>query len=340
MSVSASKDALVAMLDSSVARPLLSWALRDRALIIMFHRFEHRDLGVHGDRIEDVTSMLALLRKAKVDFVPLDDLVSGLARGGDDRRNRRPQVAITIDDGYTDALDIGAPAFAAYDCPATVFVVPGVIDGNDWFWWDKVAFMLARTSRSRMDVEIGQDRVTATLGTSADSNRVGHDLIERLKRVPNHERLASLVNLEKHLDVQLPIAPPAQYQVSGWEDLRESENDGLRFGAHTQSHPILRMCSDAESIDEMHRSLDRVRAELKWPSGVFCYPNGTEHDFGARETTFLESQGLLGAVSTVPGTISVRGDAPRSPVSLYRLPRVVFDHRPGAMLRALLLPIV
>jgi len=340
MSVSASKDALVAMLDSPVARPLLSWALRDRALIIMFHRFENRDLGVHGDRVEDVTSMLALLRRAKVDFVPLDDLVSGLSREGDDRRNRRPQVAITIDDGYTDALDIGAPAFAAYDCPATVFVVPGIIDGNDWFWWDKIAFMLARTSRDRLDIAIGQDRMTATLGTPADSNRARHDLIERLKRVPNHERLASLVNLEKHLDVQLPIAPPARYQVSGWEALRASENDVLRFGAHTQSHPILRMCSDAESMDEMRHSLDRVNAELKWPSGVFCYPNGTANDFGSRETTYLESLGVLGAVSTIPGTISVRGDAPRSPVSLYRLPRVVFDHRPGAMLRALLLPIV
>src|SRR5579862_5104874 len=63
------------------------------------------------------------------DVVPLATVLGRAPATG------RPRVAITFDDGYRGALTVGAAELRARSLPATMFISPGLV-GGDGFWWD------------------------------------------------------------------------------------------------------------------------------------------------------------------------------------------------------------
>ena len=52
-------------------------------------------------------------------------------------------VAFTMDDGYEDQGEIAA-LFGRFDCPVTIFLTTGFIDGSVVLWWDQLAEILKR----------------------------------------------------------------------------------------------------------------------------------------------------------------------------------------------------
>jgi peptidoglycan/xylan/chitin deacetylase (PgdA/CDA1 family) len=96
-----------------------------------------------------------------------------------------------------------------------------------------------------------------------------------------------------------------------WDQAREMEAEGIDFGSHTATHPVLTTLADAAVRDELSRSRDRLHRELRRPSQWFCYPKGAFSD-GVLE---VARELYAGAVSTIRG--AVRHDDDR-----FRLPRV------------------
>ena len=78
--------------------------------------------------------------RAQATIVPLEDLLTPAAG---------PRVAITIDDGYTDALTDALPVLEAGDTPATVFVSTDTLEDGRVFWWDRLAALVYRASMTR-----------------------------------------------------------------------------------------------------------------------------------------------------------------------------------------------
>lgn len=77
--------------------------------------------GAHLDRLVETH-----------DVVPLADIVPGAEPSG------RPRAAVTFDDAYVGTLTAGFEELGRRDLPATVFVPPGLL-GGDGFWWDRLA---------------------------------------------------------------------------------------------------------------------------------------------------------------------------------------------------------
>lgn len=80
---------------------------------------------------------------SRFQVVPLGALMHDSARVGSGpaapaANRHRIRVAITFDDAYRGALKLGLPELASRGLPATVFVCPGLL-GNDGFWWDRLA---------------------------------------------------------------------------------------------------------------------------------------------------------------------------------------------------------
>jgi peptidoglycan/xylan/chitin deacetylase (PgdA/CDA1 family) len=65
-------------------------------------------------------------------IVPLQELIVAVRHEG------KPLAAITFDDAYRGALELGVPELIKRELPATVFVAPGLL-GCEGFWWDQVA---------------------------------------------------------------------------------------------------------------------------------------------------------------------------------------------------------
>lgn len=297
-------------------RPLM----RSRAVVFMLHRFRDPERGVEGQDLQELREGLAFLRRKRFQFIALDDLFKRLAEGAPVRRT----IAFTIDDGYYDQATIGAKVFAEYDCPVTTFVTSGFLDGQLWFWWDKIEYVFEVTRRDKVQVKLGDQELDYSLDGQPSRGRALSDFVARCKAVPEQEKLAAISRLATQAGVEMPACPPPRYAPMTWEEARRCEAGGMSFGPHTVTHPILSKTTDQESRKEIADSWARLQSQVQRPVPVFCYPNGGPADFGDREVATLRQLGLKGAVVGLPPGYAGKETYRRSPDGAFRIPRFGF----------------
>lgn len=167
--------------------------------------------------------------------------------------NGKPRFVITIDDGHignAQLIDI----FKKHSLRPTIFLCSCVVGTRRQFWW--------------------RHPKAAALG------------IERLKRLPNSERLDELgaVGFSQEADVDEPTALSVQdiEQMKSWVD----------FQSHGRFHPILTRCNPGACAVEINQSRQEVERLTGGNCLDFAYPNG---NYGEREITYLRSAGYRSA---------------------------------------------
>jgi hypothetical protein len=150
------------------------------------------------------------------------------------------------------------------------------------------------------------------------------DLVELLKRVSDEDRVSALEQIREQLVVDIPEAPPPEYAPLSWEQVRWLASQGVTFGPHTVTHPILSRTNDERSAMEICTSWDRIRAETPGAVPVFCYPNGTPGDFTAREIETVRQARMDAALATHPGYASAKEMTMSHASARYALPRFAF----------------
>ena len=78
--------------------------------------------------------------------------------------------------------------------------------------------------------------------------------------------------------------------------------NGISFGAHTHTHPILTRISTEEAEREILLSKQIIENELGTPVRLFAYPNGKQGDFNARIQEILIRSGFDAAVTLIHGS--------------------------------------
>ncbi|NNF29585.1 MAG: polysaccharide deacetylase family protein [Gemmatimonadetes bacterium] len=293
--------------------------LGGRATIFLLHRFHTGQPRHDGESVDGLRSTLEAMRRERYELAGLEDVVARLREGAP---FSRPTVAFTIDDGYRDFLELGADVFAAYDCPATVFLATGFLDGDVWLWWDQVDWILQSAPRGTVEWALGSGG-KLDLGPKGQRLGLAERLWEDCKRVGSKRRQAAIQELAEECGLQVPETPPADFAPLSWDEVRTLEGRGFTFGPHTVSHPVLARLDDATSASEIAGSWKRVIEEVATPIPIFAYPNGKAGDFGEREIETLAEQGLIAAVTTEQ---AYAGPERAVGTGAFRIPR--FDY-PG-----------
>lgn len=295
-------NGLKQLLRRAASAPAVSAALAPlmagRATIFMLHRFHDSERGSEGHDRSRLREALAFLRRERYNLIELGELFHRLRTGGPGLRRA---VAFTLDDGYADQVEVAGPVFAEFDCPATIFVTTGFLDGALWFWWDQIEYLFDRAVPGRFAIQLGDTRLSLSCEEPAGRAWARVQLTDACKRVPDAEKHAAIERLAAAAGVDLPTTPPKKYAAMSWDQLRAWESRGLTFGPHTVTHPILAQAGDEQSEREIAQSWHRLQAEARRPVPVFCYPNGQPGDFGPREYSILRGLGLDGAVVGSPG---------------------------------------
>lgn len=304
----------------AVARAL-SPLTRSRLTVFALHRVADPVFGIGGHSLTGLRRLLARLRR---DRWMVLDLEAGLDRLRDEPRTLKRALAFTLDDGYADVCSV-ASVFAEFDCPLTVFVATGFLDGTTWMWWDKIRYMIESTDLHslRLDTELHDGPLE--LSNPITARRSVYRVVERCKRLDHRDKLAAIEGLAAATGVSPPDKPPPQYAPLTWHEARALEGGGVRFGPHTVTHPILSRTTDDHSDHEIRESWRRVEQELRNPVPVFAYPNGLARDFGLREMNSVRRASLKGALTMEPGyaTPSV------TPADPYRTPRFAHSANPS-----------
>ncbi|MBX9856508.1 MAG: polysaccharide deacetylase family protein [Gemmatimonadaceae bacterium] len=304
----------------ALRQPLIAnavrWQREVRLVFMCFHRFGRSPLGEAGHDLDAVDEGLTWLRRAGFSFADLEDTVRGLIAG---RLPERPSVVVTIDDGYSDVLS-AVPIFAKHACPATVFLATDFLDRRAPLWWDQIQVLLSRAKGPlRLDAVAGVSW-QGRWDTPTEQLAEGERLIELVKRAKEPARFEVIEALGRQSGVELPLRELPGYQPLHWQEVRNLEREGLRFGPHTHTHPVLSALSDDEARTEIQHGYERLRAEVLRPVPILAYPNGTAWSFSERDVALLRSLGFIGGV-----TIDGRWRLPRlATLDPFRIGRLAF----------------
>jgi hypothetical protein len=106
-----------------------------------------------------------------------------------------------------------------------------------------------------------------------------------------------------------------------WDQVREMQEGGMRFAAHTVSHCLLPRENPERRFDELASSRRDVERETGRPCTLFCYPDGAATAEVARE---IEAAGYEGGLVT-----GARDVVPGPGLDLFRIPRKCINYRAG-----------
>jgi peptidoglycan/xylan/chitin deacetylase (PgdA/CDA1 family) len=303
-------------------------------LVLFMHRFaeDAERFGRHDPA--KLRSVLDRLHKAGATFVPLEQVMSVLS--GATAGDRKLAVSFTVDDGYADFAELGWPVFREFDCPVSLFVSPGVMSGDHWFWWDRLRWIMEHAEQPSIALEAEGARYLAQWIDEPSRHAVFEQACEWLKFRSTSELHEALRAYADWVGVSVPLIPPRHDRVLGWSELRQLERDGLRVGAHTMTHPILSRCTDTQAEWEIAESVRLVNANMERPLPVFAYPNGRPDDHGPREWQALREAQVPFAVTTVGGKLESTGWPSAGGNASYCLPRTSYRSQAGQIIREFL----
>jgi peptidoglycan/xylan/chitin deacetylase (PgdA/CDA1 family) len=320
-------------------------ALRDRAVVLMYHRvlpreawqrsWSHRGIVVTPETFD--RHMRFLREHFQVLSAP--EFVKALEAG-----EGFPPAAclVTFDDGWIDTYTEALPVLRRYGIPALVFLPSAYIGTGAQFWQERMGSILhAIWSRARADAAfagsaralLARHRLAAVLDLADRDVREG--IIEIVRRRKTGDQGDPQEVIRELTDLAGGIEPgsPGPDRFMDWEQIRAMHRDGVDFGAHGVSHRPLTTLSLAELRDEITVVRDSLQSALGQPPATIAYPNGDcdetvlgEVRRGAFSAGFSTRAGLVGASADrfAVRRVNIHEDTTSSlPMFLAKLIRVV-----------------
>ena len=227
-------------------------------------------------------------------FVSLDQVASGELRC----EGKRSCVAITFDDGYRDNFVHALPILRRMKIPATIFLTTGYVESGNLPWYDQVRLAFKLTVQSRFSLQ-----AMGGPSLSLESEELRHQAMQAalawLRTTHDVNRLRWLPELFRELRV--PSEPTLPATMLSWNEIRQMSKEGISFGAHTVTHPVLGGLQVSQLEDEILGSKKTIENRLQIPVRHFAYPFGKPADFGRDAKRIVQAAGFQTAVTTIPG---------------------------------------
>jgi peptidoglycan/xylan/chitin deacetylase (PgdA/CDA1 family) len=289
---------MLKMILDLTAHPLLTGAavslMAPWITVLMLHRLANPVTGVTGTSPEYLRKCLKYLRDNRYELISIDEAIH---RASNNSLPRKKWVTFTVDDGFHDQVVTASSIFQEFDCPTTYFLVTGLIDGELWPWDYQLMYVAKHAHAQTIEIEVAGATHRIAMGQAETK----HTLL-KVGRLSASSNVSDVVaRIARLSGVKLPPAPPPEMRPASWDDVREAEKRGMRFGAHSVSHYILSQVNDGQLREEIESSIARVRDECANPSEVFCYPSGKANEFDRRAINIVQRLGFKGALSAEPG---------------------------------------
>lgn len=266
---------------------------RQRLAILIYHQVLEQPDPMRPD-VPDRAEFLWQMQAIKQNFTPL-----GLAEASQRLRNGTlppGAICVTFDDGYLDNLEVALPVLQQTGVPATVFVATAFCQGQN-MWNDRVIDLVDQLPFEQLDFSLA-DCGSLSLETIELKRKACGTLLGKLKYLQPEQRLHKIESLYQHFG--LPEAAP---KMMSDQQVKELAAAGIEIGAHTVDHPILKVLSPEQQLQQMQDSKAYLENLIDKPVTGFAYPNGKpDIDYDQVTLDQLEHVGFDYAVSTAWGT--------------------------------------
>ena len=211
----------------------------------------------------------------------------------------RRAIVVTFDDGYTDTFVHAYPILRSLGVPATVFLSTGYVSNQKVFWFDRVSNILFHAAPGKLQLPGLAHQIT--LSDISSRRQAAENVLAYLKELPDPLRREKI----EWLAATLKILPhPDDAELSGtltWAQVREMSNNGIEFGSHAISHPILTKLDDAALEFELVESRACIERQLGKIANVIAYPEGGPDAFDDRVISAVKRAGYQLALTYIPG---------------------------------------
>jgi peptidoglycan/xylan/chitin deacetylase (PgdA/CDA1 family) len=275
-------------------RPHWSRVANGKYVILCYHRIGTGGIPYYSELdAKEFDKQMRFLR-AHYRLLPLEQLLAEMP----DPEARTQGVAITFDDGYRGLHAEALPVLAKYEIPATVYLTAGAIESGEPSWYDKIFLAVLVYPKDSLEIHLDTPRRFA-LSSRQARLAAAVEIVSRLRRVPDAERRARCIELEKQ--VALPADGLANRMLN-WDQVREMQRCGVAFGAHTMSHPAMSRLELPDAERELRQSKQLIEDRLQAPVADFAYPFGQPWDCSADVEQLIAHCGFRSAVTTSWGT--------------------------------------
>jgi len=308
----------------NVYSALRRWLTKSQIAILMYHRVcrSVSDFFLQSLTPEDFEKQISYISK-NFRALSLSDLVKSLCSLAPPPRKA---IVITFDDGYKDNYTYAYPILSKYCVPATIFLTTGYIGTGKLFWWDIIGYVAQHTSAKQFTLDgIGK----CSFKTESERADTRFRITEKLRVSPEHEKS---VAIQKLLDVaEIDISPDlGKDLILSWSEIKEMEEGGITFGAHTVNHPVLTGIPLEIAREEIIQSKVDIERNLHKEVTSFSYPNGL---FNEEIVDIVRNAGFTCATAVSPCRLVSSKD------DIYRLNRIICNvdfNRFKAMISGLL----
>ncbi len=303
----------------SGAQALASRWLAGRGAILMLHHVQTRAAQTFAPNAHlavdpaFLDSLLQRLISKGTQIVSLDEAVSRLQTP--QQPGEAPFVAITLDDGYKDNLVNAVPVFRKHAAPFTIFVAPGLIDGQASLWWEDLEAVIA--SRQHIVMHSPKRGINFDLSTMALKRKAFGELVAFFTNEVSEEeqrRMVAELAWQAGFDSKAHLAA----QMMRWDGIVSLAADPLcTIGAHTIHHYAVARLTPEAARYEMAQSASIIEMETGRKPRHFAYPYGYRAAAGPRDFAIAQECGFASAVTTRHGVLYVEHSA-----HLHALPRI------------------
>jgi peptidoglycan/xylan/chitin deacetylase (PgdA/CDA1 family) len=190
-----------------------------------------------------------------------------------------------------------------------------VIGSNRLLWHDQV---FAALSGTRVTELAGYIPGYPSLSLTSLSKKLNAQkrILEYLWSMDSEKREVAIHRLGEQLEVVEVTNTETPRLMLSWEEVSEISRNGIQFGAHTVTHPILAKLTVEEARQEIIRSKRMIDDVLKGAVTAFAYPVGRRNDFTETTKALVEEAGFCCGLTMVFGSNDVETD-------LYEMRRIV-----------------
>jgi peptidoglycan/xylan/chitin deacetylase (PgdA/CDA1 family) len=207
-------------------------------------------------------------------------------------------VAVTFDDGYRDNFLNALPILKRLGIPATIFLTTGCVQEAKLPWYDQVALAFKLTTKMTLELD-ASGAPNGAIESAEARIRVMLNFLEWLWGLETEDRERRLPELFDALGVS--PGPNLPNFMLNWTEIREMSKNGISFGGHTVTHPVLSHCRSEMVEKEIFESKKSIEQNLKQPVIHFAYPFGRRGDFNEGTKRILRAAGIQTSVTTIPG---------------------------------------
>lgn len=270
--------------------------LRNRCYILAYHMVSEESPNGFYPQIsvaEFEHHMKHLAANYRV--IPLDELAHRLK----EKRSVRKCAALTFDDGFRDNYTYVYPILRKLDIPATIFLATGSVDSGQAPWFIRLRQLFMETEEHALSLEWEGDKLFFSLNGPNQRKTVSDRIMKWIQHISDTRREGVLGMLEQKLGGNVQ-QPPANLMLT-WDQVREMSRNGIHFGAHTVTHPVISRVTTPRLDEEIRASRDRIQEEIGLPVTTFAYPFGRRGHYSKEAIECLEKYKFLCAVTTESG---------------------------------------